>query len=130
MHDAIEMHDSTLGEAVWEGSDLVLRLRPAYVHRSVGNPAVDPGTGWLQDVDLRVIGARVDRLPAALDCWLADGELTVDGESWDNVIPVPLVRGGATSFVATTENNEAVVVSGAGVDLQARGEARYCEEVQ
>jgi hypothetical protein len=44
MNEALEIHDSTLTKVEQDGSTIRLSVE-AYVHRSDGQPMVDPGTG-------------------------------------------------------------------------------------
>jgi hypothetical protein len=38
-----------------QDGSIVVKLRPAYIHRSDGVPGIDPGSGWVQDavIELR-----------------------------------------------------------------------------
>jgi hypothetical protein len=129
MNDAIEFHDSTLAGIAFDGRDLVVSLAPAYVHRSAGRPGVDPGSGWLQDVDLVVTEAIVESSPSEVPVELCDGSLSVGEALWDNLLPLPLAASGATSLVVITGRGERLAVRGAGASIVIRGEPRYLEEV-
>jgi hypothetical protein len=86
--EAIEFHDSVLMRIDRAGDELHL-LFDAYVHRSSGEPGVDPGTGWTVDVELILSGAEsrsiVPKLPASI--W--DGSLRIDESEFSNVVPLP-----------------------------------------
>ena len=128
MNSAVELHDSTLAGIEPFGPDVVvLRFAPAYVHRSEGEPGVDPGSGWIRDIDLVIIGAAVESRPAELPCGLADGALALGETCWDNVIPMPLAFSGAVSLSAITCGGELLVVRGSGVTVVPRGEPRHVE---
>ena len=129
MNDAIEFHDSTLSGIAFDGRDLVVRLAPAYVHRSEGRPGVDPGSGWLQDVDLIIAEAVVESSPSDVPVELCDGSLSVGEALWDNLLPLPLAASGATSLDVSTGRSERLAVRGAGAALVARGEPRFLEDV-
>jgi hypothetical protein len=128
MNSAVEIHDSTLASVEAVSNDVIVRLSPAYVHRSEGRPGVDNGTGSRQDVDLIIRGAIVESSPIRIPCWLADGTLSAGETSWDNCIPLPLDVSGATVFEAVTENGEKIVISGVGAEALLKGDALYFEE--
>jgi hypothetical protein len=127
MNSVLEIHDSALAGVERNGRDMVLRLAPGYLHRSEGRPGIDPGSGWLQDIDLVIRGAIIASLPSGLPCVLSDGALSVNGEDWDNAIPLPLEVSGAVSLSLTTSSGESLVVRGSGAEVVPRGEPRYIE---
>jgi hypothetical protein len=59
---SIELHDSVLDGIDQRPTALSLRLR-AYVHRSNGEPGVDPGTGWCQPATVTLSNGRLDTHP-------------------------------------------------------------------
>ena len=128
MNSEVEIHDSRLVGVTPDGRDLVLRLAPAYVHRSAGRPGIDQGSGWLQDIDLVISEAVVESLPSEFPVDLSDGSFS-DGEvRWDNSIPLPLAVCGAVSLTAVTCHGEILAVRGTGASALTRGDARYVEE--
>jgi len=128
MNEAVEIHDSTLTSIEAENANLVVRLSPAYVHRSEGRPGWDAGSGWLRDVILIVSGAVVESLPSRSPCELCDGTLSVGEASWANVLPLPLSAAGPVLLTLTTSEGESIEIRGAGVEVIPRGEARYVDE--
>lgn len=129
MNSEVEIHDSTLTGVTPDGRDLVLRLAPAYVHRSAGRPGIDQGSGWLQDIDLVISEAVVESLPSEFPVALSDGSFS-DGEvRWDNSIPLPLAVCGTVSLTAVTGRGEILAVRGTGASARTRGDARYVEEL-
>ncbi|MHC5537270.1 hypothetical protein ACYOEI_03425 [Singulisphaera rosea] len=127
MNFEIEIHDSTLAEIIPEGRDLIFRLAPAYVHASTGRPGIDPGSGWLQDIDLVIVDAEVALLPTALPVELVDGSLSVDEVRRDHSIPLPLIASGMVSFTAETFRGDRLIVNGTGARSLPSGEPRYVE---
>jgi hypothetical protein len=127
MNSAIEIHDSNLAGVESVGRDAVFHLDAAYVHRSEGRPGIDPGSGWLQDIDLVVSGAVIESLPEELPGALADGVLSAGGTAWDNLIPLPLAVSGAVALSMTTSGGELVLVHGSGAEIVPRGEPRFIE---
>jgi hypothetical protein len=128
MNSGVEIHDSTLAGITPEGRDLVLRLAPAYVHRSAGRPGIDQGSGWLQDIDLVISEAVVESLPSECPVDLSDGSFAVGEVRWDNLVPLPLAVSGTVSLAAVTCRGELLAVRGTGASAVTRGESRYLEE--
>jgi hypothetical protein len=127
MNSAIEIHDSNLAGVEAVGRDAIFHLGAAYVHRSEGRPGIDPGSGWLQDVDLVVSGAVIESLPGELLGALADGVLSAGGTTWDNLIPLPLAVSGTVLLSMTTSGGERVLVHGSSAEVVPRGEPRFIE---
>jgi hypothetical protein len=128
MNSSLEIHDSTLAGVDYVGGDVVVRLAPAYIHRSERRPGIDRGSGWLQDIDLVVHAGVVECSPSQMPCWLADGSLTIGDTNWNNCVPIPLAASGVVTLSAITENSERLVIRGSGVETVSRGEFRYVEE--
>ena len=128
LNSQVEIHDSTLAGLTPVGRDLILRLAPAYVHRSTGRPGINPGSGWLQDLDLVVSEAVVESSPSGFPSDLSDGSFSVGEVRWDNTIPLPLAVSGVVSLTAMTVRGERLVIRGTGASVVTRGELRYLEE--
>lgn len=129
MNAAIEFHDSRLEAVDFVGPDLVIRLRPAYVHRWEGEPGVGPRSGWLQDVDVVVIGAVLESSPPVYPVEIADGEVVVGCRRWNNLVPLPCDMEGETMLLCLTAGLHRLSVRGVGISVEATGEPRYVEEV-
>jgi hypothetical protein len=127
VNTALEFHDSTLAGVDQNGRDLVLRLDPAYLHRSHGQPGLDPGEGWLQPLDLIVTEAIIEALPSVLPCDLFDGSLSAGGTIWENSVALPLEVAGAVTLRLVTCNGEHLAAQGNGVMCRLHGESRYLE---
>ena len=125
----IEIHDSELKSIAVADGEIVLELSPAYVHQSEGRPAMDAGTGWLQDAVIRIRGKEVLGSISELPCDLWDGNLTLLGECLDNTIPIPLSVEGDIELKLTSCSGESVQIRGNGITLQLRGEPKYVEDV-
>jgi hypothetical protein len=128
MNGTLELHDSTLTGIEAVGRNIVVRLAPAYVHRSEGRPGIDRTSGWLHDVDLVILAGIVECSPSQMPCWLADGNLTIGETTWGGCIPFPLAARGSLTFSAVTENSERLIIHGTGLETVSRGEFRYLQE--
>jgi hypothetical protein len=123
----IEIHDSTLAGIMFIGRDLVARLVPAYIHKSAGRPGIDQGTGWLQEIDLVISEAVVERVPSELPDDLMEGALSVGEVRWDSVMPLPLAASGQVTLTAVTSRGQLLSVRGVGISAVVRGVARCIE---
>jgi len=52
MNTIIEIHDSTVAEIFKRDGTVIVHFLPAYLHKSTGRPALDSGTGWVQEARL------------------------------------------------------------------------------
>lgn len=128
MNTAIELHDSKVTEIAQRDWEVEVHFRPAYLHRSIGNPAIDPGTGWIQEARLffddgTVVG-DVSDLPS--EVW--KGELAFAGACLGGLLPVPLSIATSAVLRLTFNTGHTVTISGRGVRLELCGEPSYVEE--
>jgi hypothetical protein len=63
---AIEIHDSELAAVAPTENGVIVRLAPAYVHRSRARPGFDAGSVWSQPVEL-LFTSGVVPLPCVLE---------------------------------------------------------------
>lgn len=124
----IELHDSRVVGITPSSGSVIVRFRPAYVHRSEGRAGFDPGSGWVQDIDLVVSEAVLESSFTEMPGELDDGSLSVDNEVFENAIPFPLDVRGAVRFSAVSLNGERLVIQGTGATTVPVGEARYVEQ--
>lgn len=123
----IEIHDSELASVLPTESGVVVRLAPAYVHRSVERPGIDAGSGWSQPVELLFASGVVEGQLPELPCTLDDGGIS-GGAEFRGMIPLPCVVESAVRFEARNLHGELVVIRGVGLKVNAVGEASYVEE--
>ena len=127
MNAAIEIHDSELAAVVATQNGVIVRLAPAYVHRSVGRPGFDAGSGWSQPVEMLFASGVVEgRLPE-LPCTLDDGNIT-GGAEFRGMIPLPCVVETAVRFEARNLHGDLVVIRGVRLEVKPVAEASYVEE--
>ena len=128
MNNLIELHDSTVVRITRCSDSFVVHFAPAYVHRSQGRPGFDPGTGWVQDVDLVisefVVESGFTEMPVDLD----GGSLRVGTDVFENLIPIPLDVGAAIQFSAIGKSGESLLIRGNAATVFSVGEARYVED--
>lgn len=121
---AIEFHDSTFDSCEMEGSNLTLRFSAAYIHESNGEPGIDAGSGWIQEVRLHVDGASLSGEIPELPCDLWDGNIRL-GDDLFQMVPIPLDYTGTVEI--NLEDGKLRVV-GKRVQLELVGKPKYIEE--
>jgi hypothetical protein len=124
----IEIHDSKLDAISIQGGDAVLHFPKVYIHESAGTPAVDAGSGWVQEAVLRIGGAAVKRSFSKFPADLLNGYIKISESLLKNAIPIPLNHNGIVELRLETWNDEVVLISGGSVQLELIGEPRYVEE--
>ena len=128
MNRYFEIHDSTLSKVTEKDRKVVLSFSKAYVHQSEGNPGVDGGTGWLQEIELELQEAQVLCAPIHLPEDLADGFIKVGGVTYDGGLDLPVgVEGEIEVWLQTSQSEELKVVASAIVSHEI-GEAIFVEE--
>jgi hypothetical protein len=124
---AIEIHDSELAAVVETPNGVIVRLAPAYVHRSTVRPGIDAGSGWSQPVEMLFVSGVVEGPLPELPCTLDDGSVS-GGAEFRGMIPLPCGVETAVRFEARSLHGELVVIRGVGLKVKAVGEASYVEE--
>src|SRR5262249_54549160 len=124
---AIEIRDSEIAAIVATENGVIVRLAPAYVHRSVGRPSVDAGSGGTQSVEMFFASGGVEGSLPSLPCSLDDGSVS-GGTEFRGMIRLPSVVENAVRFEAYSLHGEPVVIRGVGLEVKAIGEASYVEE--
>ena len=127
MNLAIEFHDSELTSMGKRGDVLQLRLN-AYIHKSEGRPGVDAGTGWWQDTQITVERGVVEGPITNWPAEMYDGVLEIDGERFDNGVPVPFERVGEVRLTLKLSYDDPFVVLGSGVRVELSHGAPVCIE--
>lgn len=124
----IELHDSTISGIVFMAHSLVVRFRPGYIHRSAGRPGFDPGSGWVQDIDLIFENARLESgfTQFPFDLW--DGSVSVDDVIFNNEIPFPIDARGEIRVSFKNRKGEIMVINANRMSVRTVGRARYVEE--
>src|SRR3954454_19393049 len=83
-NEALEFHDSVLMRIDRAGDEIHF-LFDAYVHRSSGQPGVDPGTALTVDVAVVFFGAESRSTAPNLPASIRDGGLHIDESEFSNV---------------------------------------------
>ena len=126
---AMEFHDSTFDGLDRDGANLTLRFSAAYIHESEGEPGLDAGIGWFQEVRLHFANASTSGSMSELPCYLWDGQISLAGESLQ-MVPIPLEHSGKVDL-KLIENGQVdgqVEVTGTHVRLELCGEPKHLEK--
>ncbi len=127
MNEGIELHDSELAAVTCSDGEAVVLLSPAYIHRSVGTPCVDAGSGWLQQATLTISSASLSSTPTALPATISEGSLRIASAEHSNVIPANRTFAGAIEFFLVLSTGEAVAIRGQRISIQLHGESSFVE---
>jgi len=127
---AIELHDSVIGSLSSEGSDLKLSLNPAYVHRSIGIPGIDPGDGLVQDAIITIRDGSVAGELPEFPTHILDGECLLGSQTIIDLIHLPLDQEGSVSLVLhVAPDYRKIVMTGKHISIRMIGNARWVERV-
>jgi hypothetical protein len=124
----IELHDSTAARLVVREGTVMLDLLPAYLHKSTGRPGIDSGTGWVQDVRLKLENAVVKGKLPDLPCDILDGELLVGTERHDNAIPVPLAVTTPVELRMVFDSIHSVTITAGSIRVELLDAPEYVED--
>jgi hypothetical protein len=124
----IELHDSWVAGITTSGGSVLVRYYPAYVHCSEGRAGFDPGSVWVQDIDLVVSEAVLESSFTEMPRELDDGSLSVGNEVFENAISFPLDVRGAVRFSVVSRNGERLVIQGTRATVVPVGKGRYVEQ--
>jgi hypothetical protein len=124
---AIEIHDSILASISILNGDAEFRLVPAYIHKSTGEPGVDSGTGWVQNIILRIRNANVCGAFSELPRDLEGGTLRIGSISFDNMIPMRASYSGEVELKLEALG-ESISAKGTELQIEFLDTPRYVEE--
>jgi len=123
MNLAMEMHDSGVLEVSRGGDGTGFVLFHGSVFRSSGIPAQDPSESGWQNVRMRFTGMTIEGLPYEPDAYVSDGDLTVNGVRFDNMIPFSASNHGEVCLsMRVAYDFEIRTIRGTGIAIDAEGE--------
>ncbi len=127
MNEVIELHDSELAAVTVTGGTAVILFRPAYIHRSLGRPAIDAGTGWTQDATITITEASLSASVMS-PATVLEGEVRVGDVIHDNIIPTKVRFQGAITMKLFLSPAQTLVARGNSITIEVQGEPSYVEE--
>lgn len=123
----IELHDSKVEGIRIDNKNIFLTFSGAYVHKSKGRPAHDPGSGWSQRIQLEFVNASLDGRIMGLPDRISDGELEV-GKTRSGGISIPFDSKDAVLLSLVFQSGNEIQIFGEKMNLNEIGEAEYVEE--
>ena len=130
MNRAIEFHDSTVDGVSRRGADVVVSFSKAYIHKSEGEPGVDPGTGWTQEAEFILSNGSIEGELPEFPCWVSDGRVECGGRVSDNCLTLPFHCRGPAKVELVFTDGSTVTVVGENASLNLSGEATYIEDFE
>jgi hypothetical protein len=128
MNRALEIHDSTFAGTSNTNCVLVIHLNKAYIHESAGTPGVDNGKGFVQEIELELSDAIIEKNPTHVPSKLSDGYISINGNKTLNGCNLPLNKEGDIVISFITTQNEQFVARGSKLVSTLLGVAEYVEE--
>jgi hypothetical protein len=128
MNSVIEIHDSDVDTVSNVDGKVVLCFSSVYIHKSLGIPGVDPGTGWVQKAKLTIADATIKSTLTLFPGQLLGGYLRLGDSILDNEIPIPLNFQGDTELLLESWNDQVILVSGRGAELELIDDPTYVED--
>jgi len=128
MNNAIEIHDSEVDAITNVDGSAVLYSSSVYIHKSLGKPGVDAGTGWVQKARLTIPDATIKRTFEHFPAELLGGYLRLGESTFGNLIPIPLHFNGDTELRLESWNDQVILISGRGAELELIDEPTYVED--
>jgi len=128
MNSSIEIHDSDVETVSSVDGKAVVCFSSVYIHKSSGTPGVDPGTGWVQKARLTIADGIIKSTLPLFPGELLSGYLRLGDSILDNGIPIPLSFRGDTELRLESWNDQFILVSGSGAELELLGEPTYVED--
>lgn len=126
--DQIELHDSVV-QVSSETNDLLLELRPAYVHHWRRVAGEWRGTGRTQAARIRLTGGQVAPNPPLPPTEIAGGWIRVGEDFYDGLLPAPLSRVGVISAHLELVNAESMDLVGTAIAVELVGPFEDIEEL-
>lgn len=127
----IELHDSEIGEIIFNQNEIKIFFNSIIIHESKGKPGVDAGTVYSQKAELLFKGTcnligKVKLYPYLI----MDGSLEVDGILFRNELPVPLNKAGIIKLILIPRNIDSEIeVTANHVSLTLIGEPEDIEDL-
>jgi hypothetical protein len=112
----------------WEGRTLIL-IGTVYVHASAGAPGISRGIGWVQDAEINIGDATVERSFGDGPLEVLDGVVRVGSHSYDNLLPLPFEHVGSIRLELKGAEG-GLIAAGSSMRVALRGRAREVEEFE
>jgi hypothetical protein len=127
MNTALEFHDSEV-QSIQADDDggVSLHFSGAYIHKSVGQPGVDSGTGHIQAAKVSFSEAHFAGDLAECVGPLSDGSISVNGRSL-SLFPIPYSFPGPVAAEFTFQNGASIKIDANAVECSVFGPSEFIE---
>ena len=123
---ALEFHDSEVRSVESHGDSLIVMFSAAYVHRSVGRPGIDSGSGYVQSVEMQFSDATWDGPLTECVGSLSNGRVISSGVAL-SMIELPFASTGPVSAELQFANGSLLSVKAQKLVCQFAGEPNFVE---
>lgn len=129
LNAANELHDSRLGSISDQDGCVTIRLAPAFVHRSTGEPGIDEGVCEAQDCTLAFKKGEAEGEVGELLAYILEGNLTIGATEHPNMIRLPCQANSPVELTLhLADDYRRIVVSGMGLSFLFDGEVKFVEQ--
>lgn len=127
MRSGLELQDSRVSQIDISDGVATIYFSHAYIHKSLGTPGRDRGTGWSQEAQLVLSGVAPGTMPA-LPNTISEGFLEVGGIRHE-IIPLPFRRKvGARLYLVFADGSDIEIV-GQRPFIELGGRPIYLEDI-
>jgi|WetSurMetagenome_2_1015567.scaffolds.fasta_scaffold70980_4 hypothetical protein len=127
MNKEVELHDSEISTFLVEKDSGILSIK-GIMHYSEGQPGVDAGTCWLQNIELQFSGISTLKIPDHIPEIISEGRLVIDGSVFENMFELPNDISGEIELDLLTMYNEQFYVKVNRINGTAIGEPKYIQD--
>lgn len=117
---SVELHDSRVNEVCKEGTALVIRLAPAYIHKD--------GKGWHQEASIVIGSASIEEEFPKLPAKLGGGTMNTVAGPYHNLLHLPLSHEGGVKLTLEFLSGEVARINGIAVEVALKGAPKYVED--
>jgi hypothetical protein len=126
---SIELHDSNLAACYSQDKNLVIELRPAYVHtgKIVNNTWIGKGCSVDARININkpVFLNPMPKTPGKI----SSGTIQVGNKNFDNIVPAPFAKHGRTHLTLRFVTKGALDVVGESVSITLGSNFRFVEDL-
>jgi len=126
MNEALEFHDSVVASITVEDDGLLVNFSEAYVHRSIGQPGVSAGDGFVGPAKLFFLGATWSGELAGAIGPISDARIVIADQA-HSLLKLPFKTESTLSAEFSFASGAELRVSASGVTCVVTGPARFVE---
>jgi hypothetical protein len=123
---AIELHDSDV-DAISSAQHMVTICLRAYVHRSIGTPGTDPGTGWIQPATITISRGEINGAVPELPGTISSGDLKIGNHTICDVVPCDFECEDEVAVDLVFTSGHRLLITGAALTIHLSGEPEFVD---